>query len=306
MRRWRHLVRSRRRDTSFREKCRHRYTPRRSRYLSFFGGVLRSADGGVTWTNPVANAAAFGLSKDPDHRGVLWAAGVDYSTGLATVWKSRDFGATWSSQTPDAFNPTGPSGVFAYGIAVQPGTGRIFANWSGRDPNTFMLNGGMVVSVDGGQTWTNVGLPSSEHISKIIVDPTDGNTVYVCAPGRLWSDSAERGLYKTSDGGKSWIQVLKGPNLSTGCSTIAMDPKDPKVIFAGLWDFRRKGWTFRSGGEGPDAPSGSALMRSADGGQMIRYTATGECTKPAELGRNVAQVLLKRGAQALLDHGHAA
>jgi photosystem II stability/assembly factor-like uncharacterized protein len=82
----------------------------------------------------------------------------------------------------------------------------------------------------------------------------------------LWSDSEERGLFKTTDGGKTWNNVLKGPNLSTGASDIAMDPTNPDIMFASLWDFRRQGWTFRSGGNGPDAPSGSGLFRTADGG----------------------------------------
>jgi photosystem II stability/assembly factor-like uncharacterized protein len=82
----------------------------------------------------------------------------------------------------------------------------------------------------------------------------------------LWSDSADRGLYKTSDGGKIWTQILKGPNLSTGCTAIAIDPTDPNVMFAALWDFRRRGWEYRSGGESPTAPSASGLFRSNDGG----------------------------------------
>ena len=63
-------------------------------------------------------------------------------------------------------------------------------------------------------------------------------------PGALWSDSPDRGLYKTTDGGKTWNLILKGSNLSTGASTIAMDPTNPNILFAGLWDFRRKGWTY--------------------------------------------------------------
>src|SRR5262249_47832779 len=106
-----------------------------------------------------------------------------------------------------------------------------------------------------------------ERITRIAVDPKNGDVVYACVPGKLWSDSADRGLYKTSDGGKSWSLVLKGPNPSTGCSSVALDPRQPDVLFAALWDFRRKGWTFRSGGDGPDAASGSGLFRSADGGK---------------------------------------
>jgi photosystem II stability/assembly factor-like uncharacterized protein len=196
----------------------------------------------------------------------VWRADhLDLYVGAASggVWKSRDGGTTF---TP-VFDKQPVQSIGA--IAIDPshpdtvwvGTGESWMR------NSVSIGDGVYKSVDGGQTWANVGLPASEHIAKILVDPTDGDTVYVCAPGRLWSDSAERGLYKTSDGGKTWTQILKGPNLSTGCSMIALDPKDPKVIFAGLWDFRRKGWTFRSGGENADSPSGSALMRSADGGK---------------------------------------
>jgi photosystem II stability/assembly factor-like uncharacterized protein len=89
----------------------------------------------------------------------------------------------------------------------------------------------------------------------------------MCAfPGKLWSDSDDRGVYKTTDGGKSWTKILKGPNASTGCSMMSMDPSNPKTIYAGMWDFRRKGWTFRSGGNGETAPSGSGFFKSTDGG----------------------------------------
>src|SRR5439155_534313 len=82
----------------------------------------------------------------------------------------------------------------------------------------------------------------------------------------LWSDSPDRGLYKTADGGKTWSQILKGQNLSTGCTDVAIAPENPDIMFAAMWDFRRKGWEYRSGGESPTAPSGSGLFRSTDGG----------------------------------------
>ena len=119
---------------------------------------------------------------------------------------------------------------------------------------------------DGGETWTNAGLPKSERIAEIAISPKNSDTVFAGVPGALWSDSADRGLYRTADGGKNWKLALKGSNLSTGCSTVVIDPKDPNVMFAALWDFRRKGWTFRSGGDGPNEPSGSGLFRSDDGG----------------------------------------
>src|SRR5205085_1915027 len=94
----------------------------------------------------------------------------------------------------------------------------------------------------------------------------DRLTVYVCVPGKLWSDSDDRGVYKTADGGKTWTKILRGANASTGCSMMSMDKSNPKTLYAGMWDFRRKGWTFRSGSDGPDAPSGSGLFKSNDGG----------------------------------------
>lgn len=179
------------------------------------------------------------------------------------VWKSTDSGTTFKpvfdkqpvqSIGAIAIDPTNPKTVWV-------GTGE---GWT---RNTVSIGDGIYKSTDGGDTWTNMGLPNSERIVKVVVDPKDGNTVFACVPGKLWSDSADRGLYKTTDGGKHWSLILKGGNLSTGCSSISMDAQDPNVIFAGMWDFRRKGWTFRSGGASPTAKSDSGLYRSADGGK---------------------------------------
>lgn len=178
------------------------------------------------------------------------------------VWKSLDGGTSFEpifdkepvqSIGAIALDPSHPDTLWV-------GTGE---SWT---RNSVSVGDGIYKSTDGGENWTNVGLPNSERIARIIVSPKDGNIVYACVPGKLWSDSADRGLYRTTDGGAHWSQILKGPNLSTGCSSVSMDPTNPNVLFAGLWDFRRKGWTFRSGGDGPSAPSGSALYRSIDGG----------------------------------------
>ncbi len=178
------------------------------------------------------------------------------------VWKSEDGGARYKPVFDD--QPAQSIGAITLDPSdkktVWVGTGEAWTR------NSVSIGDGIYKSTDGGETWKYMGLPDSERIAKIIVQPNDSNTVYAAVPGKLWSDSAERGLYKTTDGGANWKLVLKGPNLSTGASTIALDPSNPNIIFAGLWDFRRKGWTFRSGGEGPDQPSGSGLFRSADGG----------------------------------------
>ena len=179
------------------------------------------------------------------------------------VWKSQDGGTTFKpvfdkqpvqSIGAIAIDPSNPKNVWV-------GTGESWMR------NSVSVGDGIYKSTDGGETWSNAGLRESEHIVRILVHPKNGNVVYACAPGKLWSDSADRGVYRTEDGGRTWTLALKGSNLSTGCSGLAMDPKNPDVLFAGMWDFRRKGWTFRSGGDGPNAASGSGLFRSADGGK---------------------------------------
>jgi len=185
--------------------------------------------------------------------------------GSATggAWKSEDGGTTFKpvfdkqpvqSIGAVALDPTSPQVMWV-------GTGE---SWT---RNSVSIGNGVYKSVDGGETWTNVGLPATERITRVLVHPRNGNIVYVCAPGPLWSDSPDRGLYKTSDGGRSWSLILKGANLSTGCSSVAMDPANPEHLLAGTWDFRRRPDGFRSGGDGPDKPSGSRFVESKDGGR---------------------------------------
>ncbi|MDE2148761.1 MAG: sialidase [Gammaproteobacteria bacterium] len=201
--------------------------------------------------------AALAARDDRSGKTTLFVGAAD-----GGVWKSTDGGTTFKPVFDDqpvasigaiAIDPTHPNNVWV-------GTGE---SWT---RNTVSIGNGIYKSTDDGETWTHVGLDNSERISRILVDPRDSDVVYACVPGKLWSDSAERGLYKTTDGGNSWTQILKGSNLSTGCSTLALDPKNPEVLLAGLWDFRRKGWTFRSGGDGPQAFSGSGLFESRDAG----------------------------------------
>jgi photosystem II stability/assembly factor-like uncharacterized protein len=179
------------------------------------------------------------------------------------VWKSTDGATTFKPVFDD--EPVQSIGA----IALDPSNPRNVWVGSGEawTRNSVSVGDGIYKSTDSGETWMHVGLPDSERISRIIVDPRAADTVYACVPGKLWSDSAERGLYKTTDGGKTWQLVLKGANLSTGCGSVVMEPGNPDVLLAGLWDFRRQGWMFRSGGNGPTAPSGSGLYRSADGGK---------------------------------------
>src|SRR2546421_11052899 len=196
------------------------------------------------------------------------------------VWKSLNGGATYKP----VFDKQPVQSIGAVTIdpknpkVVWVGTGEAWTR------NSTSIGDGVYKSTDGGENWTNMGLRNSERIAKILVDPNSNDTVYVCAPGKLWSDSDERGVYKTTDAGKTWTRILAGTNLSTGCSMISMDRHNPRTIYAGLWDFRRKGWTFRSGGEGPDTFSGSGLFKSTDGGaswtQLDEKIAPGLPSKP--------------------------
>jgi photosystem II stability/assembly factor-like uncharacterized protein len=196
------------------------------------------------------------------------------------VWKSVNGGTTFKP----VFDKQPVQSVGAVTIdpknpkVVWVGTGEAWTR------NSVSVGDGVYKSTDGGDNWTNVGLKDSERVAKILVDPSNTDTVYVCAPGKLWSDSDERGVYRTNDGGKSWTKVLKGGNLSTGCSMMSMDESNPKTIYAGMWDFRRKGWTFRSGGETPESPSASGLFKSTDGGatwaELTEASAKGLPPKP--------------------------
>ena len=196
------------------------------------------------------------------------------------IWKSENGGTTYKpifdkqdvqSIGAIAIDPTNPKVIWV-------GTGE---SWT---RNSVSIGDGIYKSTDGGDNWTNMGLRDSERIAKILIDPSDPNTVYACVPGKLWSDSEDRGVYKTTNGGQSWTKILKGANLSTGCSMMSMDPKSPKTIYAGTWDFRRQGWTFRSGGNGETAPSASGLFKSTDGGatwsDLNESTAKGLPSKP--------------------------
>lgn len=196
------------------------------------------------------------------------------------VWKSVNGGTTFKP----VFDKQSALSIGA--ITIDPKNPKVI--WVGTGEswtrNSTSVGDGVYKSIDGGENWTHVGLKDTERIVKIQVDPSDTNTVYVCAPGKLWSDSTERGLYKTSDGGKSWTKILAGANASTGCSMVSLDKQNPKTLYAGMWDFRRKGWTFRSGGESAEAPSGSGFFKSTDGGvtwsELNATTAQGLPPKP--------------------------
>lgn len=140
--------------------------------------------------------------------------------------------------------------------------------------NSVSIGDGFYKTTDGGDNWNRMGgLDSTEHIAKIIIDPSNSNVLYVAAPGPLWSNSKHRGLYKSMDGGKSFEKILY-INDKAGCADVAIDPKNPNTVYATTWEFRRQAYLFNSGG------NGSAMWKSLDGGKTWKELSNGLPPKP--------------------------
>jgi photosystem II stability/assembly factor-like uncharacterized protein len=191
---------------------------------------------------------------------------AEFYVGAASggVWKTVNAGAS--------FQPVfDTQGSFSIGwVAIDPKRPSIV--WVGtgerNSQRSVAYGDGVYKSEDGGRSWTNVGLKSSEHIGRIVLDPKDGDTVYVAAQGPLWAPGGDRGLYKTTDGGRTWNQVLK-ISENTGVSDVVIDPRNPDVIVAASYQRRRSFSAFIDGG--PE----SAIHRSTDGGKTWKKITAG-------------------------------
>ncbi|MFO8173613.1 MAG: hypothetical protein R6T96_04965, partial [Longimicrobiales bacterium] len=186
------------------------------------------------------------------------------AVGSGGLWRTTNAGATWTPVFDDqgsysigdvALDPNNPDVVWV-------GTGE---NVSGRH---VAWGDGVYLSRDAGRTWENMGLRSSEHVGKILVDPRDGNVVFVAAEGPLWSSGGDRGLFRTTDGGTSWTPVLK-VDEDTGVTDVEFDPEDPDVLYAATFQRRRHVWGYLAGGPG------SGIYKSTDGGDSWRKLHTG-------------------------------
>lgn len=178
---------------------------------------------------------------------------VAFATG--GLWRTETEGQTWTSlfDNQSAFG-IGDMDVTADGKTIYLGSGE--AN----SQRTSYAGTGVFKSTDSGATWTNVGLHESHHIGRVVIDPKNPNTVYVAALGPLYSQGGERGLYKTTDGGRSWSCVLKGDER-TGCFDVAIDPSNPQTVYATMWERDRRAWNMLESGPG------SGLLKSTDGGK---------------------------------------
>jgi len=187
------------------------------------------------------------------------------------LWKSVDGAITFKPVFDKHCQSIGAVAIDRGDVkTVWVGTGESWVR------NSVSLGDGIYKTTDGGDTWQHLGLEGSERIARIVIDPQRSDTVYAAVTGHLWDAHPERGVYRTRDGGKSWQRVLF-VNENTGCADIAMDPEDPRTLYAAMWQFRRQPWTFSSGGPG------SGLYKSTDGGDTWKRLGAG--LPAGELGR---------------------
>ena len=173
------------------------------------------------------------------------------------VWKTTDAGETWRNVS-DGFFGTGSVG----GIAVSPKDPNVVYVGMGEADirGNFSHGDGVYKSTDAGKTWEHVGLEDTRQVGRVIVHPDDPDTVFVAALGHVSGPNDERGVYKSTDGGDTWDRVLYVDD-QTGAVDVRMDPLNPRVVYAGMWEVYRTPWSLSSGGDG------SGLFRSTDGGE---------------------------------------
>jgi len=191
------------------------------------------------------------MEVHPTNNQIIYAG-----TAGGGVWKSNDAGTTFNPIFDDhsqsigavAIDPNDPDNV------IYVGTGETWTR------NSVSYGDGLYKSTDGGSNWKKLGFDKSERIANIIVNPKNSKEVYVAVLGALWSDSDERGVFKSTDGGETWSKILY-VDEKTGAADMTIDPKDPSILYVSMWEFRRTAWSFSSGGDN------SALYKSTDAGK---------------------------------------
>ena len=244
-----------------------------------------AAQSGVAATSPAINTAFLSalelrgigpalmsgriadISVDPTNPSVWYVA-----TSSSNVWKTENRGTTWTSIFDD--QPSYSTGA----IAIDPTDANVI--WLGTGENTSQRSvgwgDGVYKSLNGGRSWTNTGLRTSEHIGKILVNPRDTDVVYAAAMGGLWAPGGDRGLFKTTDGGENWTPVLQ-ISEHTGIADVHFDPRDPDVLYAVAFQRRRHVGILVAGG--PE----SGVWKSTDGGETWRDITRG--LPAGDLGR---------------------
>src|SRR4051812_6343280 len=239
------------------------------------------------YIGPVGNRliAVSGIPENPN----IYYAGA----ASGGIFKTTDAGAHWDP----IFDDQDVSSIGALAVApsdpniVWAGTGEAFIR------SNISIGSGVYKSLDAGKTWTRSGLEKTARIARILVDPHNPEIVVACALGHAYGPQEERGVFRTADGGKTWARTLF-VDANTGCSDVAIDPNNPRVLFAGMWQLEIHTWGRTSGGPG------SGLFKSADGG--VTWTRlSGHGLPKAPLGKISAQVARSNSSRvyALIETG---
>jgi photosystem II stability/assembly factor-like uncharacterized protein len=222
---------------------------------------------GLTWRDvgPLRGGRTYGVAGHADQPDTFYMGSVG-----GGVWKTENAGRTWYPISDEGI-PIGSIGA----IAVAPSNANVVYVGTGepdiRSQHSYGI--GMFKSTDAGKTWTHIGLEATRQIGKIVVDPGNANRLYVAALGHVYDANPERGVFRSTDGGATWKKVLfhaKDPN-NVGAIDIAIDPKNPKVLYASLWGTRRPPWSVYA----PTNLPGGGLYKSTDGGDTWKQLTGG-------------------------------
>ena len=196
------------------------------------------------------------------------------------LWRTDDAGNSWRNIS-DGFFTSGSIGA----IAVAPSDENVLYVGTGEHAirgQSSTYGDGMYKSTDQGRSWSKIGLGFSRQISAVRVHPSNPDIVFAAVQGDRWKGTAERGIYRSTDGGKTWSQVLKGENATSGASDLSMDATNPRILYAAFWDHQRTPWMVRSGG------AGSGLWKSTDGGDTWTRLSEGLPKLMGKIGVSVS------------------
>lgn len=223
------------------------------------------------------------IALDPQNRYTFYVG-----LGTGGLMKTEDDGGTFQA----IFEKESVASIGAVSVApsdpktVWVGTGEA------SDRNSVSWGDGVYLSTDGGTAWENVGLKESKIIARIVVHPNDPKIAWVAVAGELWAPSAERGLYKTTDAGKSWKAVLQAPAPyahKVGCGDVVLDPSDPNALYAALYARQRTPWSFVSGPDHTDGKDVGGIFKSTDGGMTWKKLEKGLPARTARIGLDICR-----------------
>jgi photosystem II stability/assembly factor-like uncharacterized protein len=236
-------------------------------FAAFAQSYPASLLAGLQWRDvgPMRGGRTFGVAGHADQPDTFYFGSVG-----GGVWKTENSGRTWLPISDDGI-PIGSIGA----VAVAPSNANVVYVGTGepdiRSQNSYGI--GMFKSADAGKTWTHIGLDQTRQIGRVVIDPQDPNRVYVAALGHIYEPDPDRGLYRTTDGGTTWTKILFKTDDPTnvGAIDVALDPKNPKVLYASLWATRRPPWSVYA----PSNMPGGGLYKSTDGGDSWTKLAGG-------------------------------